>query len=224
MHALPEVAEPVANAVLFSDVKGFSKLRGKQVDIFQDEILEKMGQVFRKHRPVDSNTWGDAVFAIFSSPAAAAYCGLDLCHLFKHDISAHYEDILGNLAIRVSLHFGQLRRGPNSITGKTDYFGTNVNVAARVEPIVGPNQVWATRRFKDALEPEFENRVAVQRIGMRQLIKGSGSQELFRISWEAVSEAELKAGSYWNDPAFKVRGTHHISMAVRDLVVARLAG
>ena len=70
----------VVRAMLMGDVRGFSKLTDDQLPAFTDVVLGSFAHTLARYLgEVDyTNTWGDALFAVFTRPTAAAHCALDL--------------------------------------------------------------------------------------------------------------------------------------------------
>lgn len=87
-------------------------------------------------------TIGDAVMAVFQRPADAVAAMLD-----AQDVLAGPDDALGSLPLKVGIHFGPCIAV--TLNGVLDYFGSTVNLAARLEgrsdgsDIVVSEAVWS---------------------------------------------------------------------------------
>ena len=70
----------VVRAMLFADVRGFSKLTDEQLPTFAEYVFAAFAEVLDRHGDAVeySNTWGDALYAVISDAASAAACALDL--------------------------------------------------------------------------------------------------------------------------------------------------
>jgi glyoxylase I family protein len=209
-------AKKASYFLLFADVKGFSKLDEHQFHLFSSEVMPRLAAPLDNSPPDYCNTWGDAIFAVYTDGEAAVSCALDLCEC----LVANRWTRLGlpeDLSIRVALHFGRCERGINPITKREEFLGHNVNLAARIEPIVNPNEVWATEKFVTALEPAVLRHIHSLPLGNRELVKGWGPQLLHRLSRYRVDPSTAKAGSYPSDISFPILGIHHINLPVTDL-------
>ena len=60
--------------IVFSDLKGFSKLIEEEITIFQEKVLVKLKEEIKKEKEKSAvwNTWGDAVFTAFEDGKVAA--------------------------------------------------------------------------------------------------------------------------------------------------------
>ena len=218
-HTTPDI-NISANFLLFADVKGFSKLDEYQCKTFFSDVIPLMAAVINgENKPKYCNTWGDAVFAVFDDAEKAAGCALELCERFaaKTKRWKKHHGLPDDLAIRVSLHFGACYESDNKITGRKEYLGSNVNLAARIEPIVVGNQVWATERFVNALEKDYKESLFLFPLGKRELVKGWGAETLHRLSRHPIDEKTALAGTHSSDLMHPVLSIHHISLPVSNL-------
>jgi len=72
----------IVRAMLFADVKGFSKLGDAQLPRFAEHVLGAFANALGRHRDsVEfSNTWGDGLYVVMTDAITAAACALDLQH------------------------------------------------------------------------------------------------------------------------------------------------
>jgi class 3 adenylate cyclase/tetratricopeptide (TPR) repeat protein len=135
-------------SILFADAVGFSKLSEQQVRGFVQHFLGAIGRMVSKlpREIVAKNTWGDALYLVFSDLGAAGNFALDLCDLVTTtDWTRH--DLPSGLSLRVALHAGPVYEFIDPVTGDRTYGGTHVSRAARIEPITPPGQVYASEAF-----------------------------------------------------------------------------
>ncbi|WP_020469143.1 VOC family protein [Zavarzinella formosa] len=203
-------------SVLFADVKGYSKLTEPEFELFMKVGMKVMSEAVLPCSPLHCNTWGDAVFAIFEDAQNAAICAFNLCESFHTTLwlEKHFST---DLAIRIALHSGRCHQGINPLTNNPEFLGENINLAARIEPIVGSNQVWATRRFMHSLEKRFHDRLYTQDLGNRELIKGAGTMPLCRISRNPFDLNETIKDDYYQNLDRLIHGIHHINLPVSNL-------
>src|SRR5205823_3427231 len=94
-------------AMLFGDVKGFSKLSDDQLPRFIDVFLGAFAKVIARYRTDIrlSNTWGDGLFLVFDDAGAAANCALSLQEVVSRvDRAAHRLPL--DMALRIGIHLG----------------------------------------------------------------------------------------------------------------------
>ncbi len=191
-------------SILFSDIKGSSKLNEDQAIKFKREIeprlLKKVVEELKpKNGPMDQeggpilhyNTWGDAYLFILKSPIDALNISLSLKEFFsKQDFRK--ENLPQELNIRCSLHAGLIEIGDfeDPIRGGTtrDVVGRNVVVSARIEPITPPGRIWATRVFKDLLKDRLPGNVTFDSLGLKNFSKRWGAQELYDVRYKSDKE------------------------------------
>lgn len=127
-------------ALLFSDLTGSTALYERVGDAKAFAIVEDhfrlMGAVIEKHGGGVIKTMGDAVMASFPTLAEALSAGLEM--IDAHDAKLGELD----LGVKIGVH-----AGPCLVVranDRFDYFGTTVNVAARLQAQAGASQVVLT--------------------------------------------------------------------------------
>ena len=188
---MPTETHLEALSILFADIAGFSALKEPpQHRAFFEYVLPLIGKALHEGsgRPEKVNTWGDGLFAYFRAHTHAVQCALALRDAFRF---ARWKDNgLPQLKIRIALHAGEAFVGLNPVTGKDDIIGTEVNRAARLEPVVKPNHVYATKKFKDACpDPD----VVFQSLGEVALPKGWGSEEVYVVGRREFDQIDPKS-------------------------------
>ena len=185
-HADEEGDVVVNRTMLFADVVGFSRFGEQAMAGFCDgflccvrELLDEGGFSL-----AEINTWGDGLFMVFPSASAAAECALRLCEVMESRNATDQWRTYGlpaTMALRVSLHSSPVRRFRNPLTGVNSHWGHNVNVAARIEPITPPNQVYGSVSTAALLAAESDGLFKSDFVGMVPLAKNFGAMEIFRI-------------------------------------------
>jgi class 3 adenylate cyclase len=194
METLPQYETRKDYSILFADIEGFSRLKPFQQRLFLTDTLSRVAAALHKedHAPEQANTWGDGIVAFFTAPTAAIRCALTLRDAFR---VVDWDEIgLPELRIRISLHAGEVYSGYNPVTRRKELIGTEVNRAARIEPIVEPNHVYVTGDFVNRCKNE---RARFYPLGSMTLAKGWGPEELFVAAWqhESISAEELRKKS-----------------------------
>lgn len=59
--------------------------------------------------------------------------------------------------------------------------GAQVILAARIEPVAYPGEVWVTEQFKSLIDPDRDRTIQFDPLGERPLAKKFGSKRLFRL-------------------------------------------
>ena len=139
-----------------------------------------MADIIKKSSPSYVNTWGDAIVAAFRDPLSAARCALGLREYFR-SMNWAEKHLPKELNIRLALHAGVIFLGEDPIKGGQGLVGTQVNLAARIEPITRPGQIWATGQFIALLKNCPDDTIEVDDLGERPLAKKWGSERLYRI-------------------------------------------
>lgn len=125
------------------DAPAFARV-GRHFDFLQEHIGQGGGAVVK--------TMGDAVMAVFHTPADGVRAALALQRAFANSNE-------GEVALKIGLHFGPTL-AVNS-NDRLDYFGRTVNISARVSALAKGGEIL----FTDALWQHEEVRDAVKRSG-----------------------------------------------------------
>ena len=184
---LPPVydAQRAIRSILFADYKGFSALGERELPLFMREVMGRVGQVlddFGEHIEF-RNTWGDALYAIIDQPIVAARVALSLQDRLA-DLPAALAPASAEAGMRIGLHFGPIYKGTDRVTRDALWYGGEVNRTARIEPVTPVGGVYCTESFAAALVLEGDLYCALTAVGEKQLPKGFGSVELYRLEAE----------------------------------------
>lgn len=168
-------------ALLFADVKGFSKMRERDgLEFFrrfhagvEERVLEP-----RAARILVRNTWGDALHVVTENLAEAGRLALDLQDWISSQdwLAAGFE---AEPKLRVGLHAGVVTRIPDPIIRAFNYTGRNTSRAARIEPIAFEGQVFASAPYAALLALENPPDLALEYVGLRTLPKAAGELAVF---------------------------------------------
>jgi class 3 adenylate cyclase/tetratricopeptide (TPR) repeat protein len=169
-------------ALLFADVKGYSKLKEKQISIFVEHFLGKVAhfEAQSNYQPVMKNTWGDALYYVFPHVRQAGLFALELCDIVQN---TDWEKVglPADLNLRVALHTGLVYQFINPITGMTNYSGTHVNYAARIEPITPPGKVYSSQAFAAMVTSEGVKEFSCDYVGQTPLAKSYGTFPTYHV-------------------------------------------
>lgn len=181
-----ELSAPVVRrelkTMLFADVKGFSALREEQSLVFFGHFLNEVAELIdaTNVRPVFQNTWGDGLYVVFDEPADCAEFALALLErVDQMDL-----DEIGlpkDLAIRIGIHTGPVYRHSDPIIKRDNFFGTDVNLTARIEPVTMPGCAYASEQFAAVLAATAGESFVCEYVGVEKLAKEFGRCALYQL-------------------------------------------
>ena len=172
----------VVRAMLFADVRGFSKLTDEQLPVFAEHVFASFAAVLDHHRAVVeySNTWGDALYAVISDAVSAAACALDLQDAVER-LDPESVGLPAELALRLGGHVGPIFPVIDPILNRQSFVGAHVNRTARIEPVTPPGAVYVTSPFAAALELAGGHSFACDYVGQRPAAKDFGVLRMYRL-------------------------------------------
>ncbi len=175
-------ARRVVRALLFGDIKGFSRLNDEQLPVFATRVLGAFAAVVQRHR--DSvwhrNTWGDALYVVLTDAPAAAACALDLQDAMAAiDLAA--DGLPADLALRLGGHLGPVFPTHDPVLDELAFMGSHVSRTARIEPVTPPGAVYVTEQFAAALVLSASRRFACDYVGRMPAAKGYGRLRMYRL-------------------------------------------
>lgn len=178
--------------LLFADVVGYSKLNETQLITFMAKILPALTeQVVDRHRAhfIELNTWGDGLVVAAPDPYRLADFALGLRDFYRN---RHWQaDGLPRLQSRIAIHQGRVYAGADPLRRLPGLVGTQVNMAARIEPITTANEVWVTEPFFHLIPADQDLPFAFDDLGPQPLAKQFGTARLYRLrrDWEPAGAA-----------------------------------
>ena len=170
-------------AMLFGDVRGFSKLTELQIKPFVDHVLSPLAEELRglPVQPEEIATWGDGLYIVYDDVGGAASGALALLHRFNMiDLAA--AGLPDHLALRIGGHAGPVIPITDPFMGTTNFFGTHVTLAARIEPVTMPGSFYVSEPFAAQLGLTLPGRYQTSYVGQTELAKKFGSMRLFAVT------------------------------------------
>lgn len=171
-------------ALLFSDVKGYSKMTERECLIFSKNFHSGVHKdVLKRYdsKIVLKNTWGDALHVVMDDIAAAGNLALDL-----RDWVANFDwigqGLRSKLQIRIGLHAGVVTHVEDPIIRNFNYIGRNTSKAARIEPITFEGQVFVSQAYAALLAASKDPGLTCEYVGVRELPKNSGSVNVYLLN------------------------------------------
>lgn len=129
-------------AIMFLDLKGFSKMAQEERLVYLDMLRGLSLPVLKKRDALFMNTWGDAIIAAFECPTNGLRCACKYLH---------HLDVEG-IDARIALSWGSVRVIHNDVTDRFDIDGNSVNEGARLEAMGETGEVYITDRYRSLEE------------------------------------------------------------------------
>ena len=168
-------------SMLFADFAGFSRLDEDRLARFLQVVMGRIAGVLDRH--ADSvlcrNSWGDAVFVVISTPAEAARIALEI----QSELDPQTLQDIGLPAeggMRISLHHGPIFEHFDAVQETRTFYGTEITVAARIEPRVPVGAIYTTQPFAALIESD-PNNYHFEFVGKMDLAKNYGVRTLYRL-------------------------------------------
>src|SRR5207245_3492012 len=177
--------------ILFSDIRGFTEYTEQYGDEIAFQVLQEHNEIVRRHIGAFSGkvvkTQGDSFMVAFTTARGAVLCGAAI----QREVAEKTQAESGTrIAVGIGINTGE------PIYEGGDFFGSTVNLAARVCATAGPGQIFVsetTRHVAGRLDGvEYIDR------GLHELKGFQDQQRLFEVAWKAVppgvpDEAEISA-------------------------------
>ena len=176
-----DVPDRVVRALLFSDIKAFSKLTDEQLPRFAKHVLGALASALEHHADAIEyrETWGDAIYLVLSDPVSAAACALDLQDALE-GLNLAALRLPEQLALRLGGHVGPVFPVRNPIMDSPAFMGSHVSRTARIEPVTPPGSVFVTEAFAAALVLE-NSRFGCDYVGHIPAAKDLGRLRMYRL-------------------------------------------
>lgn len=176
-------------AIVFADFSGFSRLSEPDLPNFLRSVLGAIGVSLDSHADavLCRNSWGDALFAIIADAPTAATIALDIQRALTPD-RLREAGLPTEGGMRISLHFGPVYEDFDPVQRSPTFYGTEVTLAARIEPRVPVGAIYATQSFAAALAQSARPQIIMEYVGTVALAKNYGSQAIYRLDSRAPLE------------------------------------
>ncbi|HUG89236.1 MAG TPA: adenylate/guanylate cyclase domain-containing protein [Planctomycetaceae bacterium] len=170
------------HAMLFADVKNYSKLTDEQAPDFVARFVNRVSSVVNRGRvrPTFQNTWGDGLFFVFDTVPDCAEVALTLLERVEQ-IDWATVGLPDDTTVRIAVHAGPVYRHLDKIIQRHNYFGSHVNRTARIEPVTTPGCVFASEQFAAALAVLPGHHFTTEYVGVEELAKGYDRCTLYQL-------------------------------------------
>ncbi len=166
--------------IMFTDMKGFTQKTSvgsrKQVEHLLDLHDNMIRPIFKQFGGSVVKTIGDAFLVTFESPTDAVLSGMKIQEAVQnHNATSAPDD---QFEMRIAINSGEVHLKNN------DVFGEPVNVAARIESIAEPNEVYFTESVYLTMN---RNEIPSSEVGQRHL-KGIPEQvKVYKVLQERTN-------------------------------------
>jgi class 3 adenylate cyclase/tetratricopeptide (TPR) repeat protein len=183
----PALSNKKPYSILFGDIKGFSALPDSQLPTFVRKILGCIADAIEGLRECEgsesvlmANTWGDGLFVVLKDTHVAAKCALAMQAAIGR-VGASDMDFKNPVELRLGIHFGPIYEIEDPVTRRSNYFGEHVNMAARIEPITPPGQVYVTESFAAQLALSKNFNYKADYVGVMPMAKNFGDLRMYLL-------------------------------------------
>jgi TolB-like protein/class 3 adenylate cyclase/Tfp pilus assembly protein PilF len=133
---------------MVADVAGYSRLMSLDEESthlrLSDYIKNSIEPKIAEHGGRLIRTAGDGLLVEFDSGVGAVYCALEI----QHELAEHSAGIAADrrLRLRIGINAGDV------IADNRDIYGNSVNIAARLEGLAQPGEIYVGRSVRDQLQ------------------------------------------------------------------------
>lgn len=170
------------HAILFSDIRGYSKLSDRDILWYYNELHPLLAKVTAEFKSdiQHIDTWGDAIFLVTEKASTAAKIAVALNTVLA-EIDQSRLSIKEPLMMRIGLHFGPVYKLYDHLAECYTYSSNDVTKTARIEPITPPGEIFGTEPFVAMLELEGEGWANFEYAGTLSSAKNFGAFRMFHI-------------------------------------------
>jgi class 3 adenylate cyclase len=127
-----------------------------------------------------ANTWGDGLHLVFDRVERAAPALTDLQRtLSALDLAPL--GVVGEGGMRIAAHFGSVYEMVDPVTGRANFYGSEVSRAARLEAVTPPGKVYISEPMAAAIEMACAEHFSSRYVGRIELPKSFGSERIYSL-------------------------------------------
>lgn len=217
-----DITGRVIRSMMFCDIAGYSRLAEEYVPVYLEFLkMLRDGLSASGLDPKFINTWGDAIFVVMDKATPMAEYALTLQETADKASEALRGRLPHRLNLRISLHAGPVFESVDPICNRTNYYGSHINRAARLEPVTVIGHVYATQQFVAVLTAEqsalraeaggddsFQDRFVSEYVGQLSLAKDFGRQVVYHLRRKTVIRSECIEEETTNAPVTNGHGDY----------------
>lgn len=181
--SVPQSASRTLRAIIFADFSGFSRLSERLLPGFLNFVMGTIGTVLERHEEsvLCRNSWGDAIYCVVETPVEAARIALEIQSALD-PVLLQKAGLPEEGGMRISLHCGPMYEDFDPIQKARTYYGTEVTLAARIEPRVPVGAIYTTQQFAALIDMKDEHLFNFEYVGTMELAKSYGARVLYRLA------------------------------------------
>lgn len=168
-------------SMIFADFSGFSRLEEDSVAQFLETVMGRIAKVLDRYPDtvLSRNSWGDAIYVVIATPELAAEIALEI-QAELDPATLRDAGLPEQGGMRMSLHHGSIFEHFDAVQNARTYYGTEVTVAARIEPRVPVGAIYTTQQFA-AIFDSGRTEYHFEYVGKMKLAKDYGERILYRL-------------------------------------------
>ena len=168
--------------LVFSDLVGFRRFSDEDILGYWERMMPRIAASLdgTGDKILLRQTWGDALHLVTEDAASAIRVAHRLLQCVR-ELRRELPGRLGSAQIRVGAHYAPAFEGYDPVEQIRTYYGTQLSLAASVEPVTPPGQVFATETCAAALALEAKDEFFVEYAGEVPLAKKLGSFRLYAV-------------------------------------------
>jgi len=172
----------VLRVLVFADFQGFSRLPEPVIPQFWQTIMTGCAQTLVPYAGtiLATNTWGDGLHLVFDRVEVAAHALLDLREALS-GLDLAKLGIAEDSGMRIAAHLGPVYEMVDPITGRLNFYGTEVSRAARLEPVTPPGKVYISEPTAAAIEMSCAGLFCSRYVGRLSLPKNFGIERIYSL-------------------------------------------
>lgn len=171
--------------ILFADIVGFSKLLEEETPTVILSIFSEIKHIINSYKEGVEviNTWGDAILLCHKNENDLLAIAIGILKLFTNH-RLKLQGLPPALNIRLALHSGPVFLATDPLTNEANVYGSSINLTARMEPVTLPGSIYVSDQFAAIVRLTEKDKYRLQHVGVIELPKGFGRQEVYRIAIE----------------------------------------
>lgn len=169
-------------AMLFGEVKWFSKLSEAQRPVFVREAVGLFARVLDRHRRriLFRNTWGDGLYVVAADVETAANCAIELQEEMT-SLDLKRVGLPESMGLRLGAHVGPVYRLRDPVLKRMCFTGAHVCRTARIEPITPEGAVYVTEAFAAALATIRDIQFTCEYVGQVPAARNYGTMRMYSL-------------------------------------------
>lgn len=168
--------------IIFADIVGSSKITADRLKRDLNLLVHRLlDEIKGRFQVLPTKHTGDGFFICGVDVTEMAEAALTVRDRFRNTdwVRAGFSD---PIAIRIGLDLQKVNLIEEN--GQIiDVASGGIDQAARIEPVVAPNEVWCSDHFFSQLRRENVSNIGGTSIGTKALAKGAGEANLFALHW-----------------------------------------